>query len=116
MTTIKSQSLAISSPQASSVPQEPASPESIPSQESPLSPEWIHAITNLISHPLTSDPGKYVQKWILYQGILDYTDFVTTWDPIQFGNNSHLQKYEELGPWPISSPTQSCNLSVSGNT
>ena len=76
----------MSSPQAAAAPQEPESPESIPFQESPLSPEWKHAIANLMSHPLTSEPGKHVQKWILYQGILYYCDFVTTWDPLQFGN------------------------------
>ena len=46
-------------------------------------------------HPLTSEPGKCIQKWILYQGILDYTIFVITWDHIQFEDNRHLQVYEE---------------------
>ena len=31
----------------------------------------------------------------LSQAILDYTDLVVTWDPIQFEDNRHLQKYEE---------------------
>ena len=92
-----SQSLAMSTPQASSAHQEPERPESIPSQESPLSPEWIHAITNLMGHPLTSEIGQMIQKWIFSQGILDYTDLVITWDPIQFEDNRHLQKYEEPG-------------------
>ena len=60
MTTTRSQSLAMSTPQESSAPQEPESPESIPSQESPLSPEWIHAIINLIGHPLTSEIGQRI--------------------------------------------------------
>ena len=33
----------------------PLVPDRIPSQESPLSPEWIHAITILLGHPLTSE-------------------------------------------------------------
>ena len=48
-----------------------------------------------MGHPLTSDPGKCNQKWVLYQGILDYTDLVITWDPIQFEETRHLQKYDE---------------------
>ena len=54
MTTARSQSLAMSSPQAAAAPKEPGSPEYNPSQESPLSPEWIHAITNLMGYSLTS--------------------------------------------------------------
>ena len=68
----------MSTPQASSASLEPESPESIPSQESPLSPEWIHVITILMGHPLTSEIGQCIQKWILSQAILDYTDLVIT--------------------------------------
>ena len=85
----------MSSPQAAPVPQEPESPETIPSQGSPLSPEWIHAITNQMGHPLTSEIGQRIQKWILNQSILEYNDLVITWDPIEFEENRHLQKYEE---------------------
>ena len=53
MTTTRSQSLAMPSPQAAPAPQQSESPESIPAQEESLSPEWIHAITNLLSHPIT---------------------------------------------------------------
>ena len=48
-----------------------------------------------MGHPLTSEPGKCIQKWILYQGILDYSSLVITWDPTQFEDNRHLQEYEE---------------------
>ena len=41
---------------------DPASHESIPSQESPLSPEWVHAITILMGLPLTSETGHVLQK------------------------------------------------------
>ena len=85
----------MSTPQTSSASLVPESAESIPSQESPLSSEWIHAITILMGHPLTSEAEKCIQKWILYQGILDYTDHVITWDHIQFEDNRHLQEYEE---------------------
>ena len=48
-----------------------------------------------MGHPLTSEPGKGIKKWILYQGIFDYTDLVISWDPILFEDNRHLQQYEE---------------------
>ena len=66
------------SPQAASAPQYPENPESIPAQECSLSPEWIHAITNLMSHPMTSEIGQTIQNWVFYQGILDYTGLVIT--------------------------------------
>ena len=51
----------------------PLVPDRTPSQESPLSPEWIHAITILLGHPLTSEVGQHIQKWIIYQANLSYT-------------------------------------------
>ena len=77
MTTTRSQSLAMSSPQAAPATQQPENPESIPVQERSLSQEWIHAITNLLSHPMTSEIGQRIQKMVFYQGILDYTNLVT---------------------------------------
>ena len=74
----------MSAPQASSTP-----------QKHPLSPEWIHAITILLGHPLTSEPGQHIQKWIIYHANLSYNKFVLRWDPIQFEDNKHLQNYEE---------------------
>ena len=61
----------------------------------PLSYGLIHAITILLGHPLTSEPGKYIQKWIICQTNLSYTQFGLRWDPIQFEDNEHLQEYEE---------------------
>ena len=74
----------MSAPQASSTP-----------QKYPQSPEWIHAITILFSHPLTSEIGQHIQKWIIYQANVSYTKFAFKWDPTQFEDNKHLQKYEE---------------------
>ena len=95
MTTTRSQSLAMSSLQATPPPQQPENPESIPAQEESLSPEWIHAITNLLSYTITSEIGQRIKKWISYQGIHNYTNLVITWDPIEFGENRNLQKYED---------------------
>ena len=61
----------------------------------PRSPEWIHIITILLGHPLTSKVGQNIQKWIIYQANLNYIKFAFKWDPIQFEDNKHLQKYEE---------------------
>ena len=41
---------------------EPLVPHKIPSQESPLPPEWTHAITILMGHPLSSEPGNTHQE------------------------------------------------------
>ena len=73
----------------------PLVPDRIPSQESPQSAEWIHAITIFLGHPLTSEVGQHIQKWIIYQANLCYTKFASKWDPIQFEDNKYLQKYEE---------------------
>ena len=48
-------------------------PDKIPYQESPLSAEWTHAITTLMGHPLSSEPGKHIKKWIIYHRIHKYT-------------------------------------------
>ena len=80
----RSQFTVMSTQQASSTP-----------QKHPPTPEWIHAITVLLGHPLTSEVGQHIQKWIIYQANLSYTKFAFKWDPIQFEDNKHLQKYEE---------------------
>ena len=106
----------MSTPQVSSAPLEPESPESIPYEESPISPQWIHTITILMGHPLTSEIGQCIQKWILSQAILGYTNIVITWDPIQVEDSRHHQEHVETdGPLPISWVTQSSNLLASGN-
>ena len=74
---------------------EPLVPDKIPSQESPLSPEWTHAITTLMGHPLSSEPGKYIKKWIKYHRIHKYTMFALKWNPTQFKLDIHLQMYQE---------------------
>ena len=73
----------------------PLVPDRIPSQESPLSPEWIHAITTLISHPLPSEPGKYIQKWILYHAVHALTDIWLSWDPTDDDDIRLFKKYAE---------------------
>ena len=74
---------------------EPLVPDKIPSQESPPSPEWTHAITTLMGHPLSSEPGKHIKKLIIYHRIHKYTMFALKWNPIQFKLDIHLQMYQE---------------------
>ena len=62
---------------------EPLAPDKIPSQESPLSPEWTHAITILMSHRLSSEPGIHIKM------------FALIWDPTQFKLDILLQIYQE---------------------
>ena len=69
-----------------STPQTPSTP-----LKHTLSPEWIHAITIILGHPLTSEVGQQIQKWIIYQANISYTKFPFKWDQ----DNKHLQKYEE---------------------
>ena len=74
---------------------EPLVPDKIPSQESPLSPEWTHAITIFMGHPISSEPGKHIKKWIIYHRIHKYTMFALKWNPTQFKFDIHLQMYQE---------------------
>ena len=74
---------------------EPPVPDKISSQECPISPEWTHAITTLMGHPLSSEPGKHIKKWILYHRIHKYTMFALKWNPTQFKLVIHLQTYQE---------------------
>ena len=74
---------------------EPLVPDKIPCQESPLSPEWTLAITILMGHPLSSEPGKNIKKWSRYLRIHKYTMFALKWNPTQFKLNINLQMYQE---------------------
>ena len=74
---------------------EPLVPAKIPSQESPLSPEWTHAITTLMGHPLSSEPAKHIKKWIIYNRIHKFTMFALKWNPTQFKLDIHMQMYQE---------------------
>ena len=92
LSTTRSQSLAMSVMHTSPAP---LVLDRIPFQESSLSPEWIHAITTLMGHPLSSEPGKYIQKWILHHAIHDPTNFWLSWDHTDSEDIRLLQKYAE---------------------
>ena len=71
----------------------PPLPVRIPPKGSILSPEWSHAITTIMSHPLSSESGKFIQKWILYHAIPYPFDFWLNWDPTDPYDNKLLQEY-----------------------
>ena len=48
-----------------------------------------------MGYPLSSEPGKHIQTWILYHGIHKYTMFALKWDPTQFKLDMPLQTYQE---------------------
>ena len=110
MPTTRSQSKAMSTPPISSVLEEPESPKSTSSQETPwstqsinntsplgnqLSPGWVHAITIIMGKSLQSEVGEMLQKWIHYHIIPDNTEFWFSSDPSDPEDFRLLQKYEE---------------------
>ena len=71
----------------------PPVPVRIPPKGSILSPEWTHAITTIMGHPLSSESGKSIQKWILYHAIPYPIEFWLYWDPTDPGDIKLLQEY-----------------------
>ena len=111
MPTTRSQSKAMSTPPVSPVLEEPNSPKSTSSQETPrsipsvnstppldnlLSPGWTHAITIIMGHPLKSEIGQMLQKWVLYHLIHDPTDFWLSWDPSDPEDIRSLQNVQKV--------------------
>ena len=109
MPTTRSQSKAMSTPPISSILEEPESPKSAASQETPwstqsinstppldsLSPGWTHAITTIMGYSLKSGVGQMLQKWVQYHLIHDPTEFWLSWDPSDPEDFRLLQKYAE---------------------
>ena len=62
-------------------PPGPPVPVWFPPKGSILIPEWTHAITTIMDHPLSSESGKSIQKWILYHEIQDLIEFWLYQDP-----------------------------------
>ena len=48
-----------------------------------------------MGHHLSSEPGIYIQRWILYHAIHDSTDFWISWDPTDSEDIRLLQNYAE---------------------
>ena len=123
----------MSTPQPTLAPQEPespsstpsqessgnipsrASPESISSQECPLSPGWVHAISTIMSYSLKSEIGKKLQKWVLYHEIDDTTDFGSPGTPLILKTSDYSKnRWKVMDLWSISQAAQPRTSSVSG--
>ena len=74
-------------------PSAPPVPVWIPPKGSIISPEWAHAITTMMGHPLSSESGNSIQKWILYHAIRDSINFWLYWDPTDPYDIKLLQEY-----------------------
>ena len=48
-----------------------------------------------MGHPLSSESGKFIQKWILYHAIQDPSNFLIYWDPTDPDDIKLLQEYVE---------------------
>ena len=72
--------------------------KSTKSQESPLSPGWVHTTTIILGHSLKSRIGQKLQKWALYNVIDDPIDFWLHWytsdpDDISISSKLYSQKF-----------------------
>ena len=74
-------------------PPAPPVPVWITPKGSILSPGWTHAITTIMGHPLSSESGKCIQKWILYHAIRDPIDSWLYWNPTDPYDIKLLQEY-----------------------
>ena len=96
-------------------PPAPPVPVWIPPKGSILSPEWTHAISTIMGHPLSSESGSSIQKWILYHAIRDSIDFWLYWGPTDPYGIKLLQEYVEvMDLLHISQAAQSRVSSASG--
>ena len=135
MTTTRSQSQAqaqdMSTPQAAEATQESDSPEnktflagigSTPShgshnrtksQESPLSPGWVHTITIILGNSLKSEIGQKLQKWVLYNVIDNPIDFVLHRDPSDPDDIRTFEKYVESNGSTVYLPNCTVKILIS---
>ena len=135
MTTTRSQSQAqeqaMSTPQAAEATQESDSPKSTSSQESRgstpshgspnstksqeslLSPGWVHTIPIILGHSLKSEIGQKVQKWVLYNVIDDPIDFWLHWDPSDLDDIRMIEKYVESNGSTVYLPNCTVKILIS---
>ena len=73
----------------------PRVPVRISSIDSVVSPECTHAITTTMGHPLSSESGNCIQKWIQYHAFQDPTDYWLYWDPTDPDDIKLLQENVE---------------------
>ena len=94
-------------------PPAPPVPDRIPSKRSILSLEWTRAITTIMGHPLSSESGKYIQKWILYHAIQDPSDSLIYWDPTDSDDIKLLQEYVDSNGSVVYLPSSTVKCLIS---
>ena len=94
-------------------PSAPPVRDRIPSKEDILSPEWTHAITTIMGHPLSSESGKCIQKWIQYHAIQDPTDVWLYWDSTDPNDIKVLQEYVESNESVVYLPSSTVKSLIS---
>ena len=93
LSTTRSHPLAMFTMHTPPAPTAPPVPVWSPPKGSILSPEWTHAITTIMGHPLSSESGKSIQKWILYHAIQDPSECWLYWDTTDPYDIKLLQEY-----------------------
>ena len=78
-----------------------------------LSPEWTHAITTIMGHPISSESRKSIQKWILYHAIREPIDFWLYWDPTDPYDIKLLQEYVGINGSVVYLPSSTINSLIS---
>ena len=88
--------------------------KSTKSQESPLSPGWVHTITIILGHSLKSEIGQKLQKWVLYNVIDDPIDFWLHWDPSDPDDDiTRIEKYVESNGSTVYLPNCTVKILIS---
>ena len=83
------------------------------SQESPLSPGWVHTITIILGHSLKSEIGQKLQKWVLYNVIDDPIDFWLHWDPSDPDDIRMIEKYVDSNGSTVYLPNCTVKILIS---
>ena len=135
MTTTRSQSQAMSTPQPTVAPQEPegpsstpfqessqntpsqASPESTSSQECPLSPGWVHAISSIMGYSLKSEIGQNSRNGYNTMILMIQSTSGSPGTPLIMKTSDYYKNILKVVKlWSISQAAQPRTSSVSGTT
>ena len=46
-------------------------------QDTRVSTQWEHSLTNLLGHDPTSEPGIALRQWVLFQGVENILDLLS---------------------------------------
>ena len=66
-----------------------------------------------MGHPLSSESGKCIKKWILYHAIPDHIEFWLNWDPTDPDDIKILQEYVESNGSVVYLPSSTVKCLIS---